>query len=387
MQSIPYSRQDIADADVAAVVAALRSELITQGPAVPAFEKAVAGYVGAPHAIAVNSGTSALHLACLALGVGPGDVVWTSPISFVASANCARYCGADVDFVDIDAQTFNLSPAALEEKLARAKRAGRLPKVLIPVHFGGAPCDMAAIANLAHRHGIAVVEDASHALGAGYRGGRIGDCAHSDLTVLSFHPVKMITTGEGGMLTTRSDELRGRLELLRTHGVTRDAELLEEKDAGGWYYEQRTLGFNYRLTDIQAALGSSQMRRLREFLERRRALAARYRARLAGLPLSCQREETDAPSSYHLFVVQLALESLKPSRREVYEGLQRAGIRANVHYIPIHLQPYYRALGFRAGSFPAAERYYERALSLPLFPALRAAEQDHVVATLSGLLA
>jgi UDP-4-amino-4,6-dideoxy-N-acetyl-beta-L-altrosamine transaminase len=386
MPTLPYSRQDIDDADVAAVVESLRADFITQGPAVPAFEAAVAAYVGVPHAIALSNGTAALHLACLALDIGPGDLVWTSPISFVASANCARYCGAEVDFVDVDPGSVNLSPQALRDKLALAKRAGRLPKALIPVHFGGAPCNMAEIAELARAHGVAVIEDASHALGADYAGARVGNGIHSDFTVLSFHPVKMITTAEGGMLTTRSAKLRERLELLRSHGVTRRADLLEDKDAGGWYYEQHELGYNYRLTDIQAALGASQMRRLPRFLEARRRLAARYRERLAGLPLACQSETAAGESSYHLFVVQIDLKAAQRTRREVYDALHREGIRVNVHYIPIHLQPYYRRLGFKAGAFPAAERYYERALSLPLFPALTASDQDRVVGALGRAL-
>lgn len=385
--SIPYGRQDIDEADIAAVVEALRSDFITQGPAVPRFEAAVAAYCGVPHAAAVSNGTAALHVACLALGVGPGDLVWTSPISFVASANCARYCGADVDFVDVDPETANLSVGALEEKLRAAKRANRLPKVLIPVHMGGAPCDLEPIARLAREHGVAVVEDASHALGAEYHGGRIGSGAHSDLTVLSFHPVKMITTAEGGMLTTRSAALRERIELFRSHGVTREAKLLEREGIGGWYYEQAVLGYNYRITDLQAALGASQMRRLDAFLARRRAIAARYRELLAPLvpaQLALQEELPGAVSSYHLFLVRLREGG--PGRRAVYDGLHAAGIRANVHYIPIHTQPYYRELGFKPGMFPGAERYYAGCLTLPVFPRLTDAEQDHVVATLSRLV-
>lgn len=364
----------------------MREDFITQGPRVPAFERAVAGFTGSPHAIAVANGTAALHLACLALGVGPGDLVWTSPVSFVASANCARYCGADVDFIDIDPRTFNLSAEAFEEKLAAAARAGRLPKAVIPVHLAGTPCDMAKIGALASARGVAVIEDASHALGAEYPGGRVGDCAHSDIAVLSFHPVKMITTGEGGMLTTRSPDLARRLDLLRSHGITRDRERLHDKDAGGWYYEQLELGYNFRLTDIQAALGTSQMRRLGTFLERRRALAARYRERIASLPLDVQQVAEGCRSSYHLFIVQIAHKDAARVRRAVYDGLQAEGIRTNVHYIPIHLQPYYRALGFRPGNFPAAERYYERALSLPLFPALGEAQQDRILESLRRLL-
>ena len=386
MNPIPYSRQDIDDADIAAVVEALRADFVTQGPAVPRFERLVADYCGSRYAVAASNGTTALHLACCALQIGPGDLVWTSPISYVASANCARYCGADVDFVDIDPDTVNLSPAALEQKLIEAKRSGRLPKAIIAVHFAGAPCDMAPIARLARDNGIAVIEDASHALGASYHGKRIGSCEFSDITVLSFHPVKMITTGEGGMLMTQSELLRDRLELLRSHGVTRNPELLERKDAGGWYYEQHALGFNYRLTDIQAALGASQMRRLDEFLEKRRRIANRYRQLLASLPVAFQRDDSAAPSSCHLFVVQLALETIGRSRREVYDGLHQAGVRANVHYIPIHTQPYYRSLGLRSGAFPNAERYYERTLSLPVFARLTEAEQDHVAATLARLL-
>jgi UDP-4-amino-4,6-dideoxy-N-acetyl-beta-L-altrosamine transaminase len=386
MRWIPYGRQDIDEADIAAVVSVLRSDMVTQGPAVESFESAVAAYCGARHAVAVNSGTSALHIACAAAGLGPGDLLWTVPNSFVASANCARYCGADVDFVDIDPATLNMSVEALERKLAQAARAGRLPKVLVPVHFAGLPCDMEAVARLARPHGIIIVEDASHALGARYRGEAIGSCRFSDMVVLSFHPVKLIATGEGGMVLTQSAELLARLAALRSHGLERAPQRLERKDAGGWYYEQSALGFNYRLSDIHAALGENQMRRLQPFLERRREIAARYREAFAGLPLGLQTLPAGCESAWHLFVVQFDLEAIGRSRREIYDELRGLGIGVQVHYIPIHTQPYYRKLGFKSGDFPAAERYYERALSLPIFYRLASEEQDYVIASVRSAL-
>lgn len=386
MKWIPYGRQDIDEADIAAVVAVLRSDMVTQGPAVERFEGAVAAHCGARHAVAVNSGTSALHIACAAAGLGPGDLLWTVPNSFVASANCARYCGADVDFVDIDPATLNMSVDALERKLAQAARAGRLPKVIVPVHFAGLPCDMEAIARLARPHGVTLVEDASHALGARLRGAPVGSCAWSDMVVLSFHPVKLIATGEGGMVLTQSDELAARLAALRSHGLERAPARLERKDAGGWYYEQSRLGFNYRLSDIHAALGENQMRRLQAFLERRREIAARYQQAFAGLPLRLQAQPPGCDSAWHLFVIQPDPEETGRSRREIYDELRGRGIGVQVHYIPIHTQPYYRGLGFKNGDFPASERYYERALSLPIFFRLAPEEQDYVIASVRGAL-
>lgn len=373
---IPYGHQSIDEADIDAVVAVLRSDWLTQGPLVPAFENAVADRCRASHAVAANSGTSALHLACLALDVGPGDVVWTSPITFVASANCAIYCGAAVDFVDIDPLTWCMSVSALAGKLAAARAGGgQLPKVVIPVHFAGQPCDMAAIAELAAAYGFRVIEDASHALGAKYLDVTVGAGAHSDITVLSFHPVKIITTGEGGMTLTNDAALARRMARLRSHGISRDPADLSRPSDGPWYYEQLELGFNYRMTDIQAALGSSQLARLDEFLARRTEIARRYDAALADLPLRRQQVPEYASSARHLYVVRVPA----AKRDRVFAGLRAAGIGVNVHYIPVHLQPYYRGRGFEEGQFPEAESYYREAISLPIFAALDPAAQERVI--------
>jgi UDP-4-amino-4,6-dideoxy-N-acetyl-beta-L-altrosamine transaminase len=362
MNPIPYARQSIDDGDVAAVLRVMRAPFLTQGPEIERFEAAAARAVGARHAIAVTNATSALHLACRALGVGPGDVVWTSPISFVASANCARYCGADVDFVDIDPATLQIDPVRFSERLDAAANAGkRLPKALVAVHFTGAPCDLAALSAAARRHGVALIEDASHALGATYRGSRIGDSTYSDVTVFSFHPVKIVTTGEGGMLLTARDDLARELALLRSHGITRDPGRMSGESDGPWYYEQLDLGYNYRLTDLQAALGTQQIQRLPAFLARRRALAQRYAELLDGAGLVLPAG--DVQSAWHLYVVQVEPER----RRAIFESLRAAGVLVNVHYIPIHLQPYYRAQGFAPGDFPNAERYYAGAISLPMY--------------------
>lgn len=380
---IPYGRQSISEDDIAAVVAVLRSDWITQGPSIDAFERALADYCGAPHAVAVANATAALHIACLALGVGAGDLVWTSANTFVASSNCALFCGAEVDFVDIDPATYNLCPEALAAKLAAAAAAGRLPKVVIPVHFAGQPCDMAAIGALARQYGFKVIEDASHAIGADYLGGKVGNCAHSDLTVFSFHPVKILTTGEGGALTSRDPLLWRRLRLLRSHGITRDPDELQRRDEGPWYYEQTGLGFNYRMTDLQAALGLSQMNRLGLFLARRRALAARYDSLLAGLPLRRPAQAADGVSAYHLYPIHV-----EPARRRaVFDALRAGGIGVNVHYIPVYTQPHYQRLGFRHGLCPNAEQYYAGAISLPIYYALTDAEQEQVVAALRSALA
>lgn len=381
---IPYGRQDVSEADIAAVVEVLRSDWLTQGPAVERFEQAVSGYCGARHAVAVSSGTAALHLACLALGLGPGDRLWTSPNTFVASANCALYCGAEVDFVDIDPRTYNLCTESLAKKLEQAERDGTLPKVVVPVHFAGQPCDMAGIAALAQRYGFHVIEDASHAVGARYRDTVTGDCRYSDMTVFSFHPVKIITSGEGGMVTTNDSELQRRLASRRSHGISRDPAELTRQDQGGWYYEQQALGFNYRMTDMQAALGTSQLAKIDAFVARRAALAARYDQALDGLGLILPRQQPDCRSAHHLYPV--CLPGGAGQRRRVYEHLHRADIRVQVHYIPVHTQPYYRELGFRDGQFPQAEAYYASTLSLPLFPALTEAEQDRVVAVLTEAL-
>lgn len=383
---IPYGRQDVSEADIQAVVDVLRSDFLTQGPAVPRFEQAVAAYCGARHAVAVNSATSALHIACVALDVGPGDRVWTSPITFVASANCARYCGAEVDFVDVDPRTYNMSPARLAEKLAEAKRHGLLPKVVIPVHLCGQVCDMEAIHRLGQAYGFKIVEDASHAIGAKYRGELVGNCRYSDITIFSFHPVKIITTAEGGMAVTNNARLASRLQRLRTHGITRDTADMTRAPDGPWYYQQIELGFNYRLTDLQGALGLSQLTRIDEFVGRRHALARRYDELLARMPVRIPWQHPDSYSGLHLYAVRLRLDVIAHSRLEVFNALRAAGIGVNLHYIPVYLQPYYERLGFLAGYCPEAERYYAEAISLPMYPGLSDADQLHVADTLRAAL-
>lgn len=375
---IPYGRQDISEADIQAVVDILRSDFLTQGPAVPAFESAVAAHCGVQHAVAVNSATSALHLACLALGVGPGDWVWTSPITFVASANCALYCGAQVDFVDIDPRTYNLGVACLEEKLAQAEKTGRLPKVVIPVHLCGQSCEMVRIYELGQRYGFTIIEDASHAIGGKYRGEPIGNCRYSDITVFSFHPVKIITTGEGGMAVTNSARLAKQMQVLRSHGITRDAAEMTHKPDGSWYYQQVNLGFNYRMTDLQAALGLSQMKRLNEFVVKRHAIFQRYDELLACLPVATPWQHPDCYSGLHLYVVRLKLDAISKTHREVFESIRAAGVGVNLHYIPVYRQPYYEGLGFKPGYCPAGEQYYAEAISLPMYPSLTGAQQDEV---------
>ncbi|HXV28872.1 MAG TPA: UDP-4-amino-4,6-dideoxy-N-acetyl-beta-L-altrosamine transaminase [Sinorhizobium sp.] len=384
---IPYGRQDIVEADIEAVVSVLKSDFLTQGPVVPRFEQAIAAYCGSAHAIAVNSATSALHIACLALGLGPGDWLWTSPISFVASSNCALYCGAQVDFVDIDPRTYNLCPQALERKLLEAEKAGKLPKVVVPVHLCGQPCDMAAIAALASRFGFRVIEDASHAIGGRYRDEPVGNCRYSDITVFSFHPVKIITTAEGGMAVTNDPDLAARMELLRSHGITRDPRRMTHEPDGPWYYQQVDLGFNYRMTELQAALGLSQMERLDIYVARRHRLARRYDEMLAKLPLTTPWQHPDGYSGLHLYVVRLRLDQLPQTRhRDVFEDLRAKGIGVNLHYIPIHTQPYYQELGFRKGDFPQAEAYYAEAISLPMFATMTDAQQETVVSALTEAL-
>ena len=375
---IPYGRQTIDVADEAAVLAALRSEFLTQGPGVPAFEAALREATGASHAIAVNSATSALHVACLALGLGRGGLLWTTPNTFVASANCGKLCGADVDFVDIDPSTLNMCPATLERKLQDARRCGRLPNVVVPVDFGGLPADMRSIRTLADRYGFRVLEDASHAIGASEGDVPVGRGREADITVLSFHPVKIVTTAEGGAALTNHEPLARAMGLARTHGITRDPMQMRGESEGPWYYQQIGLGLNYRMTDLQAALGCSQMRRLQEFVASRERLADRYDALLAGMPVTPAPRRAGARSAWHLYVIQLD-ESLESRRRRIFEHMRTAGIGVNVHYIPVHLQPYYRDLGFRPGDFPNAERYYRRAITLPLHPTLTDAEQDGVV--------
>jgi UDP-4-amino-4,6-dideoxy-N-acetyl-beta-L-altrosamine transaminase len=384
---IPYGRQDISQQDIDAVVDVLQSDFLTQGPVVPRFEQAVAKKNNAARAVAVNSATSALHIACKALGLGPGDRLWTSPVTFVASANCGLYCGATVDFVDIDPQTFNICPDKLAEKLARAKRDGTLPKVIIPVHMCGQPCDMEAISALARKYNIAVIEDASHAIGAQYKNAPVGNCAYSDITVFSFHPVKIITTAEGGMALTNDDRLADRMALLRSHGVTRDPKLMTQPPDGPWYYQQIKLGYNYRMTELQAALGLSQLERLEEFVSRRHALVRSYDTALHDLPLITPWQHPDTYSAFHLYVIRLPRGPGRASHKAVFEGLRSRGIGVNLHYIPVHLQPFYRDMGFAPGDFPAAEQYYAEAISLPLFPTMTEDQQGEVVEALRAELA
>lgn len=384
---IPYGRQDIGQADIDAVVAVLQSDFLTQGPMVPRFEQAVAARCGAHHGVAVNSATSALHLACMALGLGPGDLLWTVPNTFVASANCGRYCGADVDFVDIDPDTWNLSVPALRQKLAQARHTGRLPKVLVPVHFSGQPTDQAEIWQLAEEFGFKVIEDASHAIGASRHGEPVGSCRWSDITVFSFHPVKVITSGEGGMALTNSELLARRMVLLRSHGITRDPEQMACATEGPWYYEQLALGYNYRMTDLQAALGLSQLTRLDDFVRRRNSLARRYDDLLAELPLRLPTVTEGNLSAFHLYVVRLQGKSTPETHRNVFERLRALGIGVNLHYMPVHLQPYYRDLGFGPGLCPEAERHGREAISMPLYPGLSEAQQDDVVSALGEVLA
>jgi len=383
---IPYARQNVSAEDIAAVAAVLCSEFLTQGPAVPRFEQRVAELCGAKHAVAVSSATAGLHLACLALGLGPGRTLWTVPNTFVASANCARYCGAAVDFVDIEPDSGLVSVAALRAKLVAAKRNNRLPAVLVPVDFAGLPSDLAEIAALARDYGVAVIEDAAHSLGATYRGGPVGDGRFADCTVLSFHAVKIATTGEGGVVLTNRDDLAVHLRRLRTHGITRDPAELTALPEGPWCYEQLELGFHYRLTDIQAALGLSQLERLPEFLRRRRELAARYDTLLTDLPVQRPARRADRDSSWHLYPIVLQPGAGLPFRAAVFGAMRAVGIGVNVHYIPVHLQPYYRKLGFSPGDFPAAEARYAGALSLPMFYGLTEAQQDEVVAALRRAL-
>lgn len=367
---LPYGRQSIDDADIAAVEAVLRSDFLTQGPAIPKFEKAVATWCGARHGIAMANGTATLHCAAKALGLGHGDRLWTSPITFVASANAGRYCGAKVDFVDVDPGTILMCPERLEAKLVQAEKEGTLPKVVVPVHFAGQSCDMPRIHALGRKYGFKILEDAAHALGGEFEGRKIGGCDWSDAASHSFHPVKIVTSGEGGMITTNDPELAWRIGLLRTHGITREPDRMVGESHGGWYYEQLELGFNYRMTDLQAALGASQMTRLEAFAHRRRQIADLYDRELADLPLRPLARDPRGISGWHLYMIRLNLDELKVTRRQVFDSLRAQGIGVNVHYIPVHLQPDYQKLGFAKGMFPEAERYYEEAITLPMFPAM-----------------
>lgn len=383
---IRYGQQDITQADIDAVIGVLKSVNLTQGPNIPEFEESVLAHTGAKHAIAVNSATSALHIACLALGLGPGDYLWTTPNTFVASANCALYCGANVDFVDIDPRTYNLCPIKLEEKLIAADKAGKLPKIVIPVHLTGQPCDMAAIHALGQKYGFKIIEDASHAIGGKYKGESIGKCRFSDITIFSFHPVKIITTAEGGMALTNDDELATRLGLLRSHGITRDPALMAHDMDGPWYYQQVALGYNYRMTDIQAALGVSQMTRLESYVSRRHEIADQYNQLLANLPITLPWQHPDSYSAYHLYVIRLKLDQIRTTHLQVFEALRAKDIMVNLHYIPVHTQPYYKRMGFKVGDYPEAEQYYREAISIPMHPTLSNEELTVVVQSLSEAL-
>ncbi len=379
---IPYGRHDVTPADIRAVEEVLRSDFLTQGPVVPRFEHAVAEMVGARHAVAGNSATSVLHLACLALGIEAGDRVWTSPITFVASANCARYCGGQIDFVDIDPKTYNLSAERLADKLASAELLGTLPKLVVAVHLAGQSCASADLKALADRYGFRVVEDASHAIGGQYRGRPVGGCAFSDVTVFSFHPVKIVTTGEGGMALTNDPALARRMARLATHGITRDTAEMSKSSDGPWYYEQIELGFNYRMTDIQAALGLSQLKRLDDYVVRRHVLAARYDELVGDLPIRSPWRHPDTYSAFHLYIIRLQLGEIRVTQREVFEHLRSKGILVNLHYIPLYRQPDFARFGIDPRDFPESERYYGEAVSLPLYPALTFEQQDYVVEAL-----
>ena len=383
---IPYGRQDISQQDIDAVLEVLQSDFLTQGPKVPAFEQTVAQHIGAKHALAVNSATSALHIACLALGLGQGDWLWTTPITFVASANCGLYCGAQIDFVDIDPATYNLCPKALEAKLIEADHSGKLPKVLVAVHLCGQPCDMQAIHVLAEKYNFKVIEDASHAIGGKYQNEFIGNCRYSDITVFSFHPVKIITTAEGGMALTNDDLLAEKMNLYRSHGITRDPSLMTHDPDGPWYYQQVELGYNYRMTELQAALGISQMQRLDKFVAQRHVLAQCYNDLLSDLPLTLPWQHPDSYSGLHLYVIRLRLDQINKTHLQVFEELREAGIGVNLHYIPVHLQPYYQKMGFNKGDLPQAELYYDEAISLPMFSTLTKDQQDEVAQVLKRIL-
>lgn len=383
---IPYGRQDIQQEDIDAVISVLQSDFLTQGPQVPLFEKTVADKVGAKHSIAVNSATSALHIACLALGLKKGEWLWTTPITFVASANCALYCGAKVDFVDIDPLTYNLNPDALEQKLIQAEKKGRLPKIIVPVHMCGQSCDMQAIYKLSQRYGFKIIEDASHAIGGKYQNEYIGNCRYSDISIFSFHPVKIITTAEGGMAMTNDYDLAQKMDLLSSHGITRKKDLMTKPTEGSWYYQQITLGFNYRMTELQAALGISQIQRLDEYVSKRHDLANLYNKKLKDLPITLPWQHPNSYSAYHLYIIRLQLDKIKYNHKEVFEALRARGISVNLHYIPIYSQPYYQMLGFKADYCFEAEQYYKEAISIPLYPTMTYDEQNKVIKVLEQVL-
>lgn len=378
---IPYGRQDITQDDIDAVVDILTSDFLTQGPAVPAFEARLCDVTGSKYASAVNSATSALHISCLALGLGQGDRLWTVPNSFVASANCGIYCGAMVDFVDIDPVTLNICVTALETKLEQASKVGKLPKILVVVHFGGEPCDLAKIHELSGKYGFRIIEDASHAVGASYKGQPVGNCRYSDVTIFSFHPVKIVTSGEGGAVLTNCSELDQELKLLRSHGITRDPNLMQNPNNAVWYYEQIKLGFNYRMTDIHAALGTSQLSRLSEYISKRHEFAEVYDRELSGSNVQLPFRNANHISALHLYVIQVNEEN----RHTIFNSLRENGIGVNLHYIPIHTQPYYQAMGFRWGDYPNAETYSKRAISLPMYATLQQEQQHFVIESLKLL--
>ena len=383
---IPYGRQDISQRDIDAVIEVLKSDFLTQGPKVPEFEGALIAHTGAKFAVAVNSATSALHIACMALDLGEGDWLWTSPITFVASANAALYCGAKVDFVDIDSRTYNLCPIKLERKLEDASLKGRLPKVLVPVHLCGQPCDMKRIRELCNKYNVKIIEDASHAIGGSYQGELIGSCKYSDITVFSFHPVKIVTTAEGGAVLTNDHELATKMDLYRSHGITRDQDEMTEISHGAWYYQQITLGYNYRMTELQAALGISQMMRLTDFVATRHKIAERYNSLLKDLPVQIPFQLENTYSGLHLYVIRLKLDEISATHKDVFNELRANQISVNLHYIPVHIQPYYKAMGFRYGDFPASEEYYKEAISLPMYPGLSEEDQELVVDVLAAAM-
>lgn len=380
---IYYGKQNINEADIKAVEEVLRSDFLTQGPAIERFEKRVADYCGAKYAVAVTNATSALHIACKSVNLGEDDVMWTSPITFTASANCGRYCGADVDFVDIDDKTYNMSVDILEDKL---KNAEKLPKVVIPVHLAGQSCDMERIYELSKKYHFAIIEDASHAVGADYKDYKVGSCKYSDMTVFSFHPVKIITTGEGGMILTNNKDLYEKLKLYRSHGITRTPELMTHESDGSWYYQQIDLGFNYRMTDIQAALGYSQMGRLDEFVKRRRYLAKRYNEKLKDLPLKIPYQDSNANSSWHIYVVRMNMNKINKSKVQIFNEMRERGVTLNLHYIPVHTQPYYEKLGHKPEEYPNSLKYYKEAFTLPLYYSLTDEQQDYIVNELEEVL-